>query len=71
MNVPIRTTMLLKQQNKELVVSAFREIGEGTRNEIAHLTGLSISTCGNIIHELVESGELSQGEMAPSQGGRP
>ena len=71
MNTPIRTTMLLKQQNKELVVSAFREIGQGTRNEIAQLTGLSISTCGNIIRELVESGELSQGDMAPSQGGRP
>ncbi len=71
MNTPIRTTMLLKQQNKELVMSAFREIGQGTRNEIAQLTGLSISTCGNIIRELVESGELSQGDMAPSQGGRP
>lgn len=71
MNTPIRTTMLLKQQNKELVISAFREIGEGTRNEIAQLTGLSISTCGNMIHELVESGTLSLGEMAPSQGGRP
>ena len=63
MNTPIRTTMLLKQQNKELVISAFREIGQGTRNEIAQLTGLSISTCGNIIRELVESGELSQGDM--------
>ena len=63
--------MLLKQQNKELIVSAFREIGEGTRNEIAQLTGLSISTCGNIIHELVLSGDLSQEDMAPSQGGRP
>lgn len=71
MNTPIRTTMLLKQQNKELIISAFREIGAGTRNEIAQLTGLSISTCGNIIHELVESGDLYQEEMAPSQGGRP
>ena len=71
MSEPIRTTMLLKQQNKELIISAFREVGQGTRNEIAQLTGLSISTCGNLIRELVESGELTQGEMAPSQGGRP
>lgn len=71
MNTPIRTTMLLKQQNKELIISAFREIGQGTRNEIAQLTGLSIATCGNIIRELIESGEVTQGDMAPSQGGRP
>ena len=71
MNTPIRTSMRLKRQNIELVISAFREIGEGTRYEIAQLTGLSLSTCGSIIHELVESGTLSQGEMAPSQGGRP
>ncbi len=71
MNTPIRTTMLLKQQNKELVISAFREIGQGTRNDIAQLTGLSIATCGNIIRELLESGDLTEGELAPSQGGRP
>ena len=63
--------MLLKQQNKELIISAFREIGQGTRNDIAQLTGLSISTCGNIMRELVASGELVAGDMAPSQGGRP
>ena len=71
MDTPIRNTMLLKQQNKELIISAFREIGQGTRNEIAQLTGLSISTCGNIIRELIKSGELTQVSMAPSQGGRP
>lgn len=71
MKQPIRTTMLLKQQNKELILSAFREIGQGTRNEIAQLTGLSISTCGNIIRDLLKSGELREGELAPSLGGRP
>ncbi|MGI6093901.1 MAG: ROK family transcriptional regulator [Lachnospiraceae bacterium] len=71
MNTPVRTTMMLKQKNKELVISAFREMGQATRNDIAQLTGLSISTCGNIIRELVESGELTLGDMTPSQGGRP
>lgn len=71
MDKPIRNTMLLKQQNKELIISAFREIGQGTRNDIAQLTGLSISTCGNIMRELLASGELIAGDMAPSQGGRP
>lgn len=71
MKKTISNTILVKQNNTNLVTAAFRELGEATNAEISQLTGLSVSTCKNIIRELLESGEIREGNMASSNGGRP
>jgi hypothetical protein len=67
----INNTMLVKQTNVELVTSVLRELGQATRAEIASATGLSVATCGNIIRELLQSGEIWEGDLLESGGGRP
>lgn len=67
----INNTMLVKQTNVELVTSVLRELGQATRSEIAQATGLSVATCGNIIRDLLKTGEIWEGELLESGGGRP
>ena len=64
-------TMHLKELNKDAVRQVFRQGGRQTKSRIAELTGLSIASCGNILAELLESGEISETDPAESTGGRP
>ncbi len=67
----VNNTIRVKQTNVELVTSALRELGSGTIAEIAAATGLSVATCGNILKELSKTGEIMEGELQESGGGRP
>lgn len=44
---------------------------EGTKNSIAKATGLSVATCGNILNDLLVTGEIIELPLAESTGGRP
>lgn len=61
----------VKKVNIDIVRSAIREHKYGTKQEVAKLTGLSISTCGNILNDLVKAEEVLKGELQASEGGRP
>jgi hypothetical protein len=67
----VNNTIRVKQTNVELVTSALRELESATIAEIAATTGLSVATCGNILKELCISGEITEGELQESNGGRP
>ncbi|MBU5671735.1 ROK family protein [Paenibacillus brevis] len=64
-------TRQVKKINVELVKNTLKAIGTGTKASIAGSTGLSVATCGTILNELVESGEVLETEFEESSGGRP
>ena len=64
-------TRQLKKLNTEQVRPALRACGTATKAWVAHLTSLSIATCGTILDEMVASGEAFESAPAPSDGGRP
>lgn len=64
-------TMKLKQINVELVKQTLKDEEANTKNGIAKITGLSVATCGNILKELLSSGEVLEIELNASTGGRP
>ncbi|WP_248630978.1 ROK family protein [Paenibacillus riograndensis] len=57
--------------NKELVRQALKTMKQGTKSMLAQATGLSVATCGNILNELIDTGELLELDMEESSGGRP
>lgn len=67
----IITTNRLRKINKELVIKVLKESEFGTKNHIAKVTGLSISTCRNILNDLIVSGEVKEVDFISSNGGRP
>jgi hypothetical protein len=42
-----------------------------TKQDLSAVTGLSLMTIGNILQQLENDGEVYQGELVPSAGGRP
>lgn len=71
MNQIVSNTMKIKQLNVELVKSALIEMTYGTKLTVANATGLSLGTCGNILNELLESGEVIEVDAEQTNGGRP
>ena len=67
----ISNTAKIKQINVELVKEALIELKYGTKQLISNETGLSVATCGNILNELVESGEVIEVDLEQPSGGRP
>ncbi len=67
----INNTIRVKESNTQLVLAALKRFGSATRNEIARSTGLSLSTCGNILKTLLTSGEILEGGVQSHSGGRP
>lgn len=61
----------VKKINQELIKQALKSMKEGTKSTIASATGLSVATCGNILNELLETGEIIETELEASNGGRP
>ncbi|WP_342437150.1 ROK family protein [Paenibacillus sp. FSL L8-0436] len=62
---------LIKDINLNLVRQAMKQIGTGSKSQLAALTKLSVVTINSLVKELVQLGELSEDETVPSNGGRP
>lgn len=67
----VANSIRLRQMNEELVRSALKSMESGTKNTIAAATGLSVATCGNILQDLMMTGEVLEAAPAESTGGRP
>lgn len=63
--------MKLKQINIDMVKDTLKESEYSTKISIARDTGLSVATCGNILSELLVTGEVIEIELEASTGGRP
>lgn len=61
----------MKQMSKKRIRRALRATDSCTKRTLAHLTGLSIATCGNILNELTQTGEVMESGLERSSGGRP
>ncbi|MET1173866.1 ROK family protein [Paenibacillus amylolyticus] len=64
-------TQQVKRINVELVKNTLRSMGVGTKASIANLTKLSVATCGTILNELLQTGEIIDLGPDESSGGRP
>jgi len=64
-------TRKVKAHNLERIKTALKNKSSGTKLNIAGETGLSVATCGNLLNELLESGEVIEIDPAESTGGRP
>ncbi len=64
-------TLRVKESNTNLILDTLKSAEIATRTEIARDTGLSIATCGNILKDLVASGEILEGDLEGGSGGRP
>ncbi|WP_341282245.1 ROK family protein [Paenibacillus sp. FSL H8-0537] len=71
MNSITNNTMLVKKMNQEFVRKALKTMKQGTKSMVAQATGLSVATCGNILNELLDTGELLELGIEESSGGRP
>lgn len=67
----INNTKTLRQLNKAQLLTALQTEPNATKNKLASLTGLSVATCGNILKDCIESGEVFEIELGESTGGRP
>ncbi|MFF2907197.1 ROK family protein [Paenibacillus sp. NPDC057934] len=64
-------TIHVKKINQELVKQSLKIMRVGTKSMIASATGLSVTTCSNILKEFLETGEVIETEMEQLSGGRP
>lgn len=64
-------SMKLKKVNIELIKSVLKKEEYGTKASISNATGLSVATCGNILKELLSTGEVIEIDLEASKGGRP
>jgi hypothetical protein len=71
MNLITSNTSRIKQLNTELVKNALIKQDYGTKLTISSATGLSVATCGNILNELLEKGEVLEIDLEQPNGGRP
>src|SRR4029078_3144462 len=60
----------LRERNRLLVVDALRRRGEASRADLARLTGLSRTTVGSLVGELVEAGLVVEDEVSGRHPGR-
>ncbi|MBN2898390.1 MAG: ROK family protein [Clostridia bacterium] len=67
----IANTQNLRQINKESVKEYLISVDSATKNEIAMHTLLSVATCGNVLKQLLEAGEVTELPPQDSTGGRP
>ena len=64
-------TKKLRQLNKSQLLNELKLVSSATKNTLANSTGLSVATCGNILKECIDSGEVFEIELGESTGGRP
>lgn len=63
--------LLVKEMNHNLVRRELLRVKTATKHQLATLTGLSQMTVGTVIADLMKAGEVTEGKMIPSNGGRP
>ncbi|MGN1007745.1 MAG: ROK family protein [Butyricicoccus sp.] len=61
----------VKEINVELIKSALKELGTATKAQIADETEISVATCGKILNELCERGEIREAAITSNGYGRP
>ena len=66
-----QNTRHVKKINKEIIRQRLKSLGSATNAEIARSANLSISTCTNLIGELMEAKEVLISDDIESDGGRP
>ena len=64
-------TLLIKEVNKNLVRESLRILRKATKQELSVRTGLSVVTIHSLLSDLIAKEEVLEGEMIPSNGGRP
>lgn len=64
-------TNKLREINIELIRQVLREKNTCTKNSLSKDTGLSVSSCRNIVEELIKTGEVIEEDLVSSNGGRP
>ncbi|WP_312644693.1 ROK family protein [Hydrogenoanaerobacterium sp.] len=63
--------LLVKEINQHLIRKQLLSLKAATKQQLAQLTGLSLMTVNSIITEMLERREVFEGNMIPSNGGRP
>jgi len=61
----------VKEINVELIKSSLKHLGTATKAQIAEDTDISVATCGKILNELCETGEVLEAEITSGGYGRP
>lgn len=61
----------VKAGNTELIKSAIKRLGSVTKAEVSAATGISVATCGKILNELFERGEILEDSILNNGYGRP
>ncbi len=71
MNEVQGNALVVKKININLVSQTLLQLQKATKQDISAVTGLSLMTVGTILSELETGGEIFQGDLVPSMGGRP
>ena len=66
----VLNTEKLKRFNTDLIRTAIKSRRSQTKSDISVSTSLSLATCGNVLDELIQSGEVLESGYADSTGGR-
>ncbi|MDK2952363.1 MAG: hypothetical protein PWQ77_2028 [Kosmotogales bacterium] len=61
----------LKKINIQNIKNVLKNNDYCTKISLAKKTGLSVATCGNLLNDLLKTGEVLEIEKEPSSGGRP
>ncbi len=64
-------TLLMKEVNKNLVRESLKLLRQATKQELSFKIGLSVVTVNSLLADMIKEGEVFEGEMVPSNGGRP
>lgn len=62
---------LVKAMNMQLVRETLKRLRQATKQELAQQTGLSVVTINALLRDMMTDNEVQQGDMIPSNGGRP
>lgn len=63
-------SVLMKEVNKNIIRKVLKSERKATKQRLSELTGLSTVTIGSIIQQLLETNEVYEDELIPSNGGR-
>ncbi|MDF2801480.1 MAG: transcriptional regulator/sugar kinase [Anaerocolumna sp.] len=63
--------ILMKEINKNLVRDSLKILRKATKQELSLRTGLSVVTIHSLLTEMIQEKEVFEGDMVPSNGGRP
>lgn len=65
-------TVTIRRENCRTILRAVRQAGVATKKDVMEQTGLSFSTCNNLMNEMVKTGELhTLAQLRAGETGRP